>query len=530
MAVLSPVAAAAADTLTVTTPTGAAIQAALDRAAGDPGIDTVRLDAGVPFVVDSSLRVPTGVTLRGATDNPADTVLRYTGQDTAVLDLTDRSDVTLHGFTVDGSSGRAGIGVLAWGASRPSNNVHVEALDIRHIGNDAPGTDPHQFGVFFGGDVFDSTVTRTAITDINPGSEWSAGIRVAHGSSRNTFTHNTVTTTGRGGILANNDAADLYIAHNTIDDTGRAGNGRDFGLGIELWEGSDRSVVEHNVVDRWLSVDSSDGVAVRHNVVHGRGGPDAFAGLEFVSSEDFVASDNVVNGGSHLGISISGSGATRHGLFLRNVVRDADTWGIQVFGEAGGVEKLYFRENLFADTQPDGNTLYGSEGDAIRLLGNVDDLVFDANTIADNAGAAFADLSAGNPDVTFVDNEVEDNGNDATPQADAPLITTASLGDASVPSDPSPGWSTDGETLTLEFAGIAEATRVLWDLGEGAPLTTNHAGLPVALLRAGLTVSAVAWDADGGSAYAEFTAERLPEPAAWLLLGAAGVCLRPVRD
>lgn len=510
---------ARAGEITVAAPTGSAIQAALDAAARDGSIDTVTLTAGA-YTLDRALRVPTGLTLRGRTDNPADTVLRYAGNDTAIIDLTDRSGVTVTGLTLDGSAGSAGIGVLAWGANQQSQNLALTNLDIRHIGNTAPAADPQQFGVFLAGNVSGSRITGNTITDINPASQWSAGIRIAHGSSGNTVEHNTIATTGRGGILANDHATDLVIRHNAIADTGRAGDGNDFGLGIELWNGSHRSVVEHNTMDRWLSIDASDFVAVRHNTVRGHGGPDAFAGLEFVSSRYLVAADNSVDDGSHLGISISGDEATRHGLFLRNTVKNADTWGVQVFGQREGVDQLYFRDNAFTGAAPDGNTLYGAAGDGIRLLGNVDDLVFDGNTIADNAGRAIDILADGNPDVVFINNRVDDNGNNHTPtdaagnaRGDATSSPTLAEPGAAEPTAAQPPAGGGEPPLSLEFAGIEAPVLVLWDAGEGTPRATGSAVLPFSDLHPGQTVSAVAWDAQGRAAFAEFTMGNVPEPA-----------------
>jgi len=86
---------------------------------------------------------------------------------------------------------------------------------------------------------------------------WGAGIRLGHGSSRNRVEDNAISNTGRGGILCNDGSTDLVIRNNTVGGSGGEG------LGIELWGGCHRSLVEDNQIDHWLSLDLSDYCAVR---------------------------------------------------------------------------------------------------------------------------------------------------------------------------------------------------------------------------------------------------------------------------
>ena len=228
-----------------------------------------------------------------------ETVLHYGGDTPAILELVGVSGVVLRGFTLDGEGSGASVGIAASGG----RGHRLEGLRIAHLsgaGEEGP------LGIAFREGVTDSVIVDCEIVDIGVESEWGAGVRLSWGSSRNRVEGNVVSRTGRGGILANDDCVELVICGNTITHTGLAGDGLDFGLGIELWNGSHDSVVEDNRLDRWLSIDTSHRVAVRRNRVDPAGGMDALAGLELVDSRGVVFSDNVVERGTHLGVSVSG--------------------------------------------------------------------------------------------------------------------------------------------------------------------------------------------------------------------------------
>ncbi len=495
-----------ADEVLVITPTGSAIQAALDAAALDPAVDTVRLADGVTYEVSQPLRVFSGLTLAGP---EAPTGAKPTLMDTstvgggAILDLTDQSNVTVTGLTIDGSGGQADVGVLAWGETVGSTNIAVTGLDVRDIGNTLPGADPNQFGVFFAGDVTDSRIAANTIDGVLPSSAWSAGVRVANGSSRNVIEYNTIRRTGRGGILANDGSADLYIRRNDVSESALGDDGFSAGFGIELFNGSDRSVVEHNTVDRWISVDHSDFVALRQNDVTLPPGEGSFAGIELVDNSFVVVADNRVDGAVNFGVSLTADEPVSRGLFLLNEIRGANRFGVQLFGDAADARGLFFRENTIADSAPPPGSTNPVRGSGVHLLGDVDEVVFEANTITGNAADAVL-LSAPPSDfLVFLDNAIAGNGDDTLP---AGVATEQPPGDVFV--DPNAG-----ENLTLAFAGIGAPVLVLWDLGRGAPITSTSATLPVPYTETGTYLAAVAWDALGRSAYAEVRQVPLPEPA-----------------
>ena len=116
--------------------------------------------------------------------------------------------------------------------------------------------------------------------------------RLAFGSSNDKVLNNTISNTGRGGILADDDSENLIIKNNTITGSGQSlVNGT--GLGIEVWK-SPHALIENNTLDHWISVDSSDGTAVRGNHVSDKTGVTKPIGLEVVGSNDVVVSRNTV--------------------------------------------------------------------------------------------------------------------------------------------------------------------------------------------------------------------------------------------
>ena len=110
------------------------------------------------------------------------------------------------------------------------------------------------------GGVTDSRITDCRIENIGLEAEYGGGIRLAWGSVRNEVIGNVIHDTGRGGIFGDH-SAELIIRNNRV--SGSHGEG----LGIEIWGGCRRSLIEDNVVDHWLSVDQGTQSAVRRNVV-----------------------------------------------------------------------------------------------------------------------------------------------------------------------------------------------------------------------------------------------------------------------
>ena len=172
------------------------------------------------------------------------------------------ANVTVTSLTLDGN-GSAAVkdGILAGSSS----GLRLENLIIRNFGNAPEG--PR--GIRFDPDVTDSVISGNRIENIGTGSAWGAGIRLSWRSSRNQVTDNIIANTGRGGIFCDNDATDNMILRNTV--TGSGGEK----LGIEVWSGCHRALIEDNLIDHWLSLDGSNYCAVRRNTVSDKNGINA---------------------------------------------------------------------------------------------------------------------------------------------------------------------------------------------------------------------------------------------------------------
>lgn len=518
-----------------------ALQRALDRAR--PG-DTVRLAAGT-YRLDRAIDLRPGVTLAGA---GADTVLASAHGDNALLQLVNGGAATIRGgavrdLTLDGAGGQNAYGVLAFGDSAPIDGLELRGLTIRHIADPRPDADPHQFGVFLTRNVTGATLAESTITDINPASMWAAGVRIAEGSSDATVTRNVIDRTGRGGILANGGSERLIIRGNVVTRSGlaaaadraAAAGGRPdesenaARLGIELFGGSHDSVVDDNRVDRWISIDRGDRVAIRNNVVQPTGKDDAgpgFAGIELVDARHAVVSGNRVDGDNpdrpgtqrdvSIGLSVSGGGVTERVLIDGNTFTHANTFALQLQGEAGGAHQFYFRDNAFADAAPTDDAYIADQGHGLRLIDNVSDVVFDRTTSTGHAGDAVQYLDGdhgGVSGVTFAGSE----GAAGVLNTPGPVAPPAAFraGEDFV------GLFVDADGRTLD------PTEVLWDLGFGAPRVTPTevlSGLYTAGLPHGHPISAVAFDLSDPDAprMAFLRARAAPTPSAaagGLLLG-----------
>ena len=136
----------------------------------------------------------------------------------------------------------------------------------------------------------DSRITDCRIENIGLEAEYGGGIRLAWGSVRNQVIGNVIHNTGRGGIFGDH-SAELIIRNNRVSGSGGEG------LGIEIWGGCPRSLIEDNVLDHWLSVDGGHQSAVRRNVIGTDDGTLKGYGIEIIA-RDVVVTDNVVKRGA----------------------------------------------------------------------------------------------------------------------------------------------------------------------------------------------------------------------------------------
>ena len=278
----------------------AAIQKALDAAAEG---DTVSLPRGT-FLVNRTLRAKSGVRIQGAAADL--TILKFHGVTQAnFFDLSGTRKVELSGFTLEGDNNvNAHHGIFAHGGGG-----HV----IHHLVIQNLGSPNGPLGIHFTGDgktgrngVTDCVITDNTIRHIGLGSPWGGGIRLSWGSSSNVILRNVVDHTGRGGIFANDGCTDLVISGNCVTRSGRKAEK----LGLEIWGGCDRVVMEDNQVDHWLSIGGGRWVAARHNNVRETPGDIAFIGIEVIG-QNVVVTDNVVEGGQQIGPAFFGYCSSR---------------------------------------------------------------------------------------------------------------------------------------------------------------------------------------------------------------------------
>ena len=262
----------------------------LERAISEaePG-QTVNLPAG-DFAITKPLRLRSGTRLIGAGRDQS--IVHYAGLKPGVMiSLQDCEDVEVAHLTLDARNDPNVQQGISGGNARW---LRLHHLGIRNLSK-GDGFGPH--AILFAGvnptrasGVTDSEVSDCLIENIAPDAAFGCGIRFSWGSSRNRAVRNTIRATGRGGIFGDNGSTDLLIRSNVV--TGSGGEG----LGIEVWEGCDRAVIEDNRIDHWLSIGGSDYCAVRRNVVSDKSGVVKFIGIEGIGAH-CVYTDNLVDDG-----------------------------------------------------------------------------------------------------------------------------------------------------------------------------------------------------------------------------------------
>jgi hypothetical protein len=378
---------------------------------------------------------------------------------------------------------------------------HVTVRDLVNSG----GWGPH--GILFSGvnptmerGVIDSRISDCNIENIGLGAEYGGGIRLAWGCMRNVVERVRIHKTGRGGIFGDH-SAELTIRNNRV--TGSGGEG----LGIELWGGCPRSIIEDNTIDHWLSVDGGTQSAVRRNIIGADDGTIKFLGIEIIA-RDVVVTDNNVKRGAHIGLSVSNRAVKNNVYWAYNTVSDCLQWAVQLQGETGGVARHYFYKCTFENTvRGDPRARYGSDsGHGFRTNGAcrglvLDDCVFRKNgglgvqlggkdvdiirflrcTIADNAGSAVS-APADYTGLEFTDCTVRGNGpaggaGDTLPPA-KPLPGAAPTAEFRVPATIRAGEQAEFQCTSRPGPGKDakgnddQITEHLWDFGQGIPKVT----------------------------------------------------------
>lgn len=495
------------------------IAAALGQAG--PG-DTVRLPEGT-FELVEPIRLVSQRKLIGAGQDK--TRLIYTGSQPGTLIRVDGcEDVEIAQLTLDGQNNPLVHQGMSGGNSR---RLWLHHLTIRNLKAKTWG--PH--GILFSGHnpsmergVTDSRITDCRIENIGLEAKYGGGIRLAWGSARNEVAHNVIRNTGRGGIFGDH-SAELVIHNNDVSGSGGVG------LGIEIWGGCPRSLIEDNVVDHWISVDRGDQSAVRRNTIGTEDGTLKGYGIEIIA-RDVVVTDNVINRGARIGLSVSNKPVKDNVFWGNNVVRDCLQWGAQFQGETGGIAHHYFHQCTFEKAvRGDPRAQYSKDsGHGFRTNGNCRGLVFENCSFRNNGGYG-VQLGGGDVDVLdFIGCEITDNGQAAVTRPAAytaldftdcnvrgnqrdqlpevrPFPTAAPVADFRVPA-----LIQAGKPVLFGCTSRASAGKIverLWDFGEGIPEVA--AGPMKTFHRSGkYRVTLVVWDNAGRGARAEKLVEVVP--------------------
>jgi hypothetical protein len=372
-----------------------ALQSALNRAS--PG-DTINLPPGT-FPISNSITLKSRVTLAGAGTVSTTLTAAFDGDQPMILGSAVTS-TDLHGFTLFGD-GNAHVTQGIQLEKSTAINLHDLAI-VDLPGGDNPNVPLGPQAIDCTSDVTHSLFNAISARSIGIGRTWGGGIRLSWNSTGNQITHCTIDETGRGGIFCNDGSTDNVIASNTV--TGSGG----VGLGIEV-QNCDRSLIERNKLDHWLSVDNSSFSAIRGNTIAASDKTLKLCGIEIVDSHDVIVSDNSVNGGAKVGLSLSGSRPKTRMLFNNNLFANATTWGAQIQGDAGGASDLYFQHNAFTATQQGPDPLYPNQGNGLRINGNAHNLTFERNEINHNTGSGLQITGDDVDDLSFYKNLISDN-------------------------------------------------------------------------------------------------------------------------
>ena len=373
------------------------------------------------------------------------------------------------------------------------------------------------------GGVTDSRITDCRIDNIGLEAEYGGGIRLAWGSVRNEVIGNTIHNTGRGGIFGYH-SAELIIRNNRVSRSGGEG------LGIEIWGGCPRSLMEDNVLDHWLSVDGGHQSAIRRNIVGADDGTLKGYGIEIIA-RNVVVTDNVVKRGAHIGLSVSNKPVKNNVYWGYNTVHDCVQWGAQLQGEIGGIAHHYFYRCIFENMvrgHPKARYLQDS-GHGFRTNGACRALVFEDCVFQNNGGYGLqlggkqvdaitflrckitgnGQAAVSGPSqytaMEFSGCKVEGNKDDRLPAAKSflnpPPVADFRLSEPIQAGDPA-----QFQCNSRAADGIVER---LWDFGDGIPEVTDqprHTFLQPGKYR----VTLIVWDKSGRGARAEKMIRVLP--------------------
>lgn len=443
--------------------------------------DTIYIPKGT-WICKGTIALTKSVSLLGAGIDKS--VLRPTpNRASSAIEIVNVQHTKISHFTIDAiNSKNCSQGIEASDSSR----LHIHDIKVANlIENDSFG--PH--GIYFSSNVTDSIIEKCLITHIGINTKWGAGIRNHKGCHRNTIKGNLITHTGRGGILCAG-STHLTIQKNQVSNSGvTTGEG----LGIELFDRCDHSLVEDNRLDHWLSVDTSHLVAVRRNQVIGKeSSMIKWAGLELADSTNCVFTNNTVDGGAQVGISISNSEPKKYVYWAHNKIHRCSMWGAQVQGQEGGARYLYFYANTFSESQANHpKAIYKNTGQGFRINDHTHSVTLESNRIINNQSAGLQILGDSVTELNFVNNEIVGNLGPVVELDDKSItlgwqkntVKTNALNQINSPIAPvapplqividTPDVAKVGENITFKCLTLGGSqpniTHFLWDFGAGLP-------------------------------------------------------------
>ncbi len=482
-----------------------AIQDAIQKAGEG---DIVTFPEGI-FTINNAIMPRSGIVIKGEGDG---TIIQSSGNSGHVMvSLSGLSNVEITALTLEGKN-NANVQQGITASQGSGHFIHHIAIKNLVAGS---GFGPH--GIYFQRDVTHSRIEDNDISYIGLASKWGAGMRISRQSSHNRILRNALSHTGRGGILCDRHSLNLIIQENTV-----VGSGGE-GLGIEVWGGCANALIEDNQVDHWLSIDASDGSAIRRNTISDKSGIFKGHGLELVSSMNCLFTDNILDDGSAIGISISNDGPKNYIYWGYNTIRTCNTWGIQVQGDAGGASFQYFYKNKFLNTySAHPKALYKNQGHGFRFNGNCHYITLDDNEIIDNGGAGIQFSGSDINHLSFVNNTI--TGNRGSVITDTPgdnfewrNNTVSGNGNNTEPATkgfsnqrPTAAFSCEERVLRGEAVSFTNTSsdpdgsisHVLWDFGQGLPSNTEHPTYTFGETGT-YRVSLLVWDNKGRGALAE---------------------------
>ena len=519
---------AGANTLYVTN--YASIQATINAAVVG---DTVYFPNGI-YDISSSIKPKSGIILTG--QSQAGVLIRPVGAINNLIDMEILTKVEISYLTLDGYNNTSvTCGIYAY----QGGNHYLHNLTIQNLLGSPSNNGPH--AIHFNGingvsnplGVTNCVISNNSITNIGTNYNFGCGIRCSWGSANNTIIGNTIALTGRGGIFGDNYSSGMVVRSNNISGTGLCPPSTSgyAGLGIEEWNGCDGALIEDNTLDHWLSIYSSYAAVRRNTMIYLTGPVIGAIGLEMAGGTNCLFTDNLVNSGQQIGISVSG-GPNTYIYWCSNNIQNMVQWAVQDQGPCYG---HYFYGNKFLYTQTGNpNAIYPfDEGDAFRMNGTCTNITLEANIIQSSASAAIEFLQplvrlsfvgntitsnnavensnpTGTTDLLWTNNTVSNNKNNV-----APVSRGFTSDQMPVAAFTAPGFVLVGQPVAFTNTSTAPGSAIantLWDLGEGLPLTVTN---PVFTYATPGTyrVSLLVWNTQGRCARAQgFVSVSVPPP------------------